>query len=75
MLKPGQSFPFDLDKTPGRRKRAHAAASGDPVGAEARRHTLLLDDGKLRLRVTKSREGLPPNARSRSAASSPTARA
>ncbi len=53
MLKAGQAFRLDLDKAPGDDKRVHmphpeifaAISAGDE---------LLLDDGKVKLRVTKS---------------------
>ena len=71
----GETFTLDADPAPGRRQRASPAASGNLRRVEPG-HTLLLDDGKVRLhRRPRSSTGRMRRRASRSAASCPTARA
>ncbi|KAI6244307.1 Pyruvate kinase [Aphelenchoides fujianensis] len=56
MLKPGQSFRFDSDPTPGDETRVHLPHP-EILTAMRPGATLLLDDGKLRMTVTEAGPG------------------
>ena len=75
MLSKGETFMLDSE----RRTRRHLPASTCRIRKSCRPRkpgqTLLLDDGKVRLRCTRIRTGTADHAASRSAASCPTARA
>ena len=74
MLDNGATFTFDADPAPGDAKRVHLP---HPEIFERVQpgHTLLLDDGKIRLVATEAEQAEASSCASRSAASSPTARA
>jgi pyruvate kinase len=56
MLEPGQTFTLDADKTPGDTKRVHLPHP-EILSSLEPGHTVLIDDGKLRLRVKSVKEG------------------
>jgi pyruvate kinase len=56
MLVPGQTFILDADKTPGNAKRVHLPHP-EILSSLEPGHTVLIDDGKLRLRVKSVKEG------------------
>jgi pyruvate kinase len=56
MLAPGQTFILDADKTPGTAKRVHLPHP-EILSSLEPGHTVLIDDGKLRLRVKSVKEG------------------
>lgn len=56
MLEPGQTFTLDADKTPGDTKRVHLPHP-EILSSLEPGHTILIDDGKLRLRVKSVKEG------------------
>ena len=70
---PGQTFILDADKTPGNAKRVHLPHP-EILSSLEPGHTVLIDDGKLRLRVKSVKEGSATTT-SRSPARSRTARA
>jgi pyruvate kinase len=55
-LSPGQAFTFDQDPTPGNARRVQLPHP-EIIAAASSGTTLLLDDGKLRLRVVRNRGG------------------
>ncbi|KFG67842.1 pyruvate kinase [Microvirga sp. BSC39] len=56
MLVPGQSFTLDADKTPGTADRVHLPHP-EILSSLEPGHTVLIDDGKLRLRVKSVKKG------------------
>jgi pyruvate kinase len=56
MLVPGQSFTLDADKTPGTKDRVHLPHP-EILSSLEPGHTVLIDDGKLRLRVKSVKQG------------------
>ncbi|MBM1171901.1 pyruvate kinase [Microvirga arabica] len=56
MLVPGQSFTLDADKTPGTVDRVHLPHP-EILSSLEPGHTVLIDDGKLRLRVKSVKQG------------------
>ncbi|MGF9757195.1 pyruvate kinase [Microvirga sp. 0TCS3.31] len=56
MLVPGQSFTLDADKTPGNVDRVHLPHP-EILSSLEPGHTILIDDGKLRLRVKSVKKG------------------
>ncbi|MGO4388174.1 pyruvate kinase [Microvirga sp. 2YAF29] len=56
MLEPGQTFTLDADKTPGDVTRVHMPHP-EILSSLEPGHTVLIDDGKLRLRVKSVKEG------------------
>ncbi|WP_201862472.1 pyruvate kinase [Microvirga soli] len=56
MLVPGQSFTLDADKTPGTIDRVHLPHP-EILSSLEPGHTILIDDGKLRLRVKSVKQG------------------
>jgi pyruvate kinase len=56
MLVPGQSFTLDADKTPGDAERVHLPHP-EILSSLEPGHTVLIDDGKLRLRVKSVKQG------------------
>jgi len=56
MLVPGQSFTLDADKTPGTVDRVHLPHP-EILSSLEPGHTILIDDGKLRLRVKSVKQG------------------
>ncbi|WP_457091031.1 pyruvate kinase [Microvirga sp. P5_D2] len=56
MLEPGQTFTLDADKTPGDVNRVHLPHP-EILSSLEPGHTVLIDDGKLRLRVKSVKEG------------------
>ena len=56
MLVPGQSFTLDADKTPGTIDRVHLPHP-EILSSLEPGHTILIDDGKLRLRVKSVKKG------------------
>lgn len=56
MLVPGQSFTLDADKTPGTINRVHLPHP-EILSSLEPGHTILIDDGKLRLRVKSVKQG------------------
>ncbi|WP_112664577.1 pyruvate kinase [Microvirga flavescens] len=56
MLVPGQTFILDADKTPGNEKRVHLPHP-EILSSLEPGHTVLIDDGKLRLRVKSVKQG------------------
>jgi pyruvate kinase len=56
MLVPGQSFTLDADKTPGTADRVHLPHP-EILSSLEPGHTVLIDDGKLRLRVKSVKQG------------------
>ena len=56
MLEPGQSFTLDADKTPGTKNRVHLPHP-EILSSLEPGHTVLIDDGKLRLRVKSVKQG------------------
>ncbi|MBF9197670.1 pyruvate kinase [Microvirga terrestris] len=56
MLVPGQSFTLDADKTPGTIDRVHLPHP-EILSSLEPGHTVLIDDGKLRLRVKSVKKG------------------
>ena len=73
MLKKGAEFVFDDDKTPGDEHRVYLPHP-EILAALEPGHTLLLDDGKVRLTAIETSPGAPSPG-SKSAASSRHARA
>jgi pyruvate kinase len=55
-LVPGQSFTLDADKTPGTKDRVHLPHP-EILSSLEPGHTVLIDDGKLRLRVKSVKQG------------------
>jgi pyruvate kinase len=56
MLEPGQSFTLDADKAPGTKDRVHLPHP-EILSSLEPGHTVLIDDGKLRLRVKSVKQG------------------
>jgi pyruvate kinase len=56
MLVPGQNFTLDADKTPGTKDRVHLPHP-EILSSLEPGHTVLIDDGKLRLRVKSVKQG------------------
>ncbi|WP_243374629.1 pyruvate kinase [Microvirga solisilvae] len=56
MLQPGQSFTLDADTTPGGKDRVHLPHP-EILSSLEPGHTVLIDDGKLRLRVKSVKQG------------------
>ncbi len=56
MLEPGQSFTLDADTTPGTANRVHLPHP-EILSSLEPGHTILIDDGKLRLRVKSVKKG------------------
>ncbi|MBL0406737.1 pyruvate kinase [Microvirga aerilata] len=56
MLEPGQSFTLDADKAPGTKNRVHLPHP-EILSSLEPGHTVLIDDGKLRLRVKSVKQG------------------
>ncbi|MBQ0824000.1 pyruvate kinase [Microvirga terrae] len=56
MLVPGQTFILDADKTPGTKDRVHLPHP-EILSSLEPGHTVLIDDGKLRLRVKSVKKG------------------
>lgn len=56
MLVPGQNFTLDADKTPGSKDRVHLPHP-EILSSLEPGHTVLIDDGKLRLRVKSVKQG------------------
>lgn len=56
MLEPGQSFTLDADTTPGTANRVHLPHP-EILSSLEPGHTILIDDGKLRLRVKSVKQG------------------
>ena len=56
MLVPGQTFTLDEDKTPGNADRVHLPHP-EILSSLEPGHTILIDDGKLRLRVKSVKQG------------------